>query len=256
MGFVFVFDMNFVSLQQISPLKYYFGNTETNDAGEPEQIFSTEESIPSRSHRSAHRLRMTDFGDATRPNEELPLDNADNSMDDARTNTTDELNDQMAAVHLTDDSATPIDSLVYDCDSIPTIENKDCEYLKLVLDFKRTLVLPDVFFAYETPICYCALCVSCARSAILKGERPLENLLDELYYMNIYSIWILLIMFAGWVRFKLNQQVLHANKPTELSSISDWTNAFYLSRVDKIRAILDHGQPLPIGKITSRLNLV
>lgn len=31
-------------------------------------------------------------------------------------------------------------------------------------------------------------------------------------------------------------------------SNSDWTTAYYMSRVDKIRAILDHGQPLPIGK--------
>lgn len=30
-------------------------------------------------------------------------------------------------------------------------------------------------------------------------------------------------------------------------SNSDWTTAYYMSRVDKIRAILDHGQPLPIG---------
>lgn len=32
-----------------------------------------------------------------------------------------------------------------------------------------------------------------------------------------------------------------------LTSNSDWTTAYYMSRVDKIRAILDHGQPIPIG---------
>lgn len=31
-------------------------------------------------------------------------------------------------------------------------------------------------------------------------------------------------------------------------SNSDWTTAYYMSRVDKIRVILDHGQPLPIGE--------
>lgn len=57
------------------------------------------------------------------------------------------------------------------------------------------------------------------------------------------------MIISGWVRFKLNQQVLHANKSsTAMNYVNDWTSAFYLSRVDKIRAILDHGQPLPIGK--------
>lgn len=69
------------------------------------------------------------------------------------------------------DTATPLDSLTVDFDSIPTVENKDCEYLKLVLGFKQTLVLPDVFFAYDMPICYCLLCVSSTRSSILKGRR-------------------------------------------------------------------------------------
>lgn len=32
------------------------------------------------------------------------------------------------------------------------------------------------------------------------------------------------------------------------TSNNDWTTAYYMSRVDKIRAILDHGQPLPNGK--------
>lgn len=35
-------------------------------------------------------------------------------------------------------------------------------------------------------------------------------------------------------------------------SNSDWTTAYYMSRVDKIRAILDHGQPLPIGMLSSK----
>lgn len=35
---------------------------------------------------------------------------------------------------------------------------KDCDYMKLVVDFKRTLVLPDVFFSCEHPVCYCGSC--------------------------------------------------------------------------------------------------
>lgn len=55
----------------------------------------------------------------------------------------------------------------------------------------------------------------------------------------------------GWVRFKINQFITNASLSTtsavENSGSADWTTAFYLTRVDKIRAILDHGQPLPIG---------
>lgn len=108
-----------------------------------------------------------------------------------------------------------------DFDSIVSIENKDCEYLKLVCGFKRTLVLPDAFFVYDSPICYCQKCVSGTRGCILKG----------------------------WVRFKINQFITNTNYPTVQSDCNtDWTTAYYLTRVDKIRAILDHGQPLPIGK--------
>lgn len=56
--------------------------------------------------------------------------------------------------------------------------------------------------------------------------------------------------FLGWVRFKINQLITNANLSTTSTAESgsaDWTTAFYLTRVDKIRAILDHGQPLPIG---------
>lgn len=216
---------------------------ETNEAGEPEQIFSTEESISDRSNRSANRQRSSEEIETHRSNDELAIGSLITTNDEARSNATD---DQP-------NDSTPIDSL--NLDSIPTVENKDCEYLKLVLGFKRTLVLPDVFFAYETPICYCASCVSCARSSILTG----------LYYVlikvvpKLYPYTRPLFNFStsdktGWVRFKLNQQVLHANKSNDVSNISDWTNAFYLSRVDKIRAILDHGQPLPIGKEETSLN--
>lgn len=53
-------------------------------------------------------------------------------------------------------------------------------------------------------------------------------------------------MHIGWVRFKLNQFVTIAPS-TSSSEDGDWTTAFYFTPVDKIRAILDQGQPLPIG---------
>lgn len=127
------------------------------------------------------------------------------------------------------DSSSQLSSLQCDQDSIPSIENKDCEYLKLVMGFKRTLVLPDVFFSYEMPVCYCPLCLSSSSS--------------------IHSC------VKGWVRFKINHFVTNANQCStsgasgiDTSSSHEWTTAFYITRVDKIRAILDHGQPLPIGK--------
>lgn len=60
----------------------------------------------------------------------------------------------------------------------------------------------------------------------------------------------------GWVRFKLSHIVTNVGGPSSSSisssdaidcNNSDWTTAYYRSRVDKIRVILDHGQPLPTG---------
>lgn len=104
-------------------------------------------------------------------------------------------------------------------ESIPdSIENKDCEFLKLVIGFKRTLVLPDAFFSYDYPSCYCIDCTA--------GGK--------IYEVN------------GWVRFKLNPLITSSNHCSFTGDGSDWTTAFYQTRVDKIRSILDHGQPLPI----------
>lgn len=50
-------------------------------------------------------------------------------------------------------------SNTFQYESMPNVESKDCEYLKLVMAFKRTLVLPDVFFSYDTVICYCSFCL-------------------------------------------------------------------------------------------------
>lgn len=55
------------------------------------------------------------------------------------------------------------------------------------------------------------------------------------------------ISFSGWVRFKLNQQSTTPGNPST-SDNSEWTVAYYLTRADRVRSILDHGQPLPIRK--------
>lgn len=134
-----------------------------------------------------------------------------------------------------------------DFESIPCIENKDCEYLKLVIDFKRTLVLPDVFFSYDIPVCYCISCLANSGRCALGGKL----LNGYATYVNIPGQFsVLFSLYTGWVRFRLNHMVTNAvnSAATESlnSSNNDWTTAYYLSRVDKIRAILDHGQPLPI----------
>lgn len=74
-----------------------------------------------------------------------------------------------------------VDSLASDYESIPNIENKDCNYLKLVSGFKASLVLPDDFFSYDNPVCYCAFCVSSSRSYLLKGMSFVPSLSDFFY---------------------------------------------------------------------------
>lgn len=140
-------------------------------------------------------------------------------------------------------------------ESIPCLENKDCDYLKLVMAFKRTLVLPDVFFSFDMAICYCASCLSSGRN-LLEGncEKFIQfiNLGHSVTDDFIDFIFVFFSYFRlGWVRFKLSHMVTNASSSASSDSVdcsgSDWTTAYYMSRVDKIRAILDHGQPLPIG---------
>lgn len=66
-----------------------------------------------------------------------------------------------------------------------------------------------------------------------------------------YFYFLQIHVFLGWVRFKLSHMVTNVSSSSGSESLdssnSDWTTAYYSSRVDKIRAILDHGQPLTIG---------
>lgn len=115
-------------------------------------------------------------------------------------------------------SSTQFDSM----QSIASIERKDCEYFKLVQQFRSSLVLPESFFQTSIePICFCSHC----------NAQASEKL-------------------HGWVYFKLNQQTVNSNSSTQHALDSDlhgdWLPLFYMTRVDKIRAILDHGQPLPM----------
>lgn len=98
-----------------------------------------------------------------------------------------------------------------------------CDYLKLVMGFKRTLMLPEVFFTSDAPQCFCETCIG-ASAAV----NPLKN----------------------WTRFIINQQAVHGSNSQNTSDPNVWTTVFYNARVDKIRTVLDQGQPLPMGTIS------
>lgn len=113
------------------------------------------------------------------------------------------------------------------------LEQNDCEYLKQVKRFCSSLVLPQAFFDVRLePICFCS---KCSGNSNGNGDK-----------------------LEGWVYFKLNQQTVNAlNASTSSAAGSsaaqvhldlngDWLPFYYMTRVDKIRAILDRGQPLPL----------
>lgn len=100
-----------------------------------------------------------------------------------------------------------------------SIRNDDCDYLKLLIGFKRTLMIPDIYFQPNSlPSCFCESCC--------KPNSPLK----------------------GWVRFSINQQITNATPPA-MSSGDSWMTAFCATRVDKIRSVLDHGQPAANAEI-------
>lgn len=97
-----------------------------------------------------------------------------------------------------------------------TLRNEDCDYLKLLIGFKRTLMLPDNYFLPNSlPSCFCETC-----------SKPNCHL-------------------KGWVRFSINQQVTNPSTQAQASSGCDnWVTTYCATRVDKIRSVLDHGQPV------------
>lgn len=100
-----------------------------------------------------------------------------------------------------------------------TIRNEDCDYLKLLIGFKRTLMIPDIYFLPNSlPACFCESC--CKPNSVLKG----------------------------WVRFTVNQQITNP-APPPVSAAENWITAYCATRVDKIRSVLDHGQPIANAEI-------
>ncbi|EDV96611.1 neuralized-like protein 4 [Drosophila grimshawi] len=110
------------------------------------------------------------------------------------------------------------------------LEQNDCEYLKQVKRFCSSLVLPQAFFDTRLdPICFCS---KCSGNCHGNGDK-----------------------LEGWVYFKLNQLTVNALSTSASGSSAgqvhldlngDWLPFYYMTRVDKIRAILDRGQPLPL----------
>lgn len=104
-----------------------------------------------------------------------------------------------------------------------TVRNDDCEFLKLLLGFKRTLMIPDIYFMPNSlPTCFCESCA--------KPNSPLK----------------------GWVRFSVNQQITNPTPPP-MSVGETWITAYCATRVDKIRSVLDHGQPIANAEIEQLL---
>lgn len=140
-------------------------------------------------------------------------------------------NDLLTSTGTTATLASTVSLGAFGGNSANSLFASDCEYLKLVSGFKRTLVIPDAFFLNVMPLCYCNGCLAGSSNGGSSTNATLK----------------------GWVRFTINQFVTNVNHGTSSTvmssdSNSDWTTAFYLTRVNKIRSILDHGQPMPIGK--------
>lgn len=89
-------------------------------------------------------------------------------------------------------------SNTYQFESMPNIgENKDCEYLKLVMAFKRTLVLPDVFFSYDSVVCYCTVCLCNS------GRSPFEGICWFCFVLLCFGITLSLLLLLMPIIFGL-----------------------------------------------------
>lgn len=122
-------------------------------------------------------------------------------------------------------------SLILDLESIhgsiagEVAQRDSCDFYRLICGFKKTLVLPDAFFAHEVPVCFCTAC----SGNLIRGTRHQQ----------------LAQMLAGWVRFRLNEETTNAGNIVLESD--EKTLAFYATTVDRIRSILDNGQLLPVA---------
>ncbi|XP_012261174.2 neuralized-like protein 4 isoform X1 [Athalia rosae] len=104
---------------------------------------------------------------------------------------------------------------------------KKCDYLKACLRFKKSLVLPEEFFSAEDTSCYCSSCFKAEADGAVcrKGEPPSEFAIP-----------------LGWVRFPLRQSINTIQIPQ--NTLDKWHVAFYGTRLDAIRWILDRGELL------------
>lgn len=127
---------------------------------------------------------------------------------------------------------TSSSSLILDLESIhcsiggESSQRDACDFYKLICGFKKTLVLPDEFFAHEVPVCFCP---ACSAGLVVKGSRHQQAA----------------HMLTGWVRFRLNEETTNAGNIVLESD--EKTLAFYATTVDRIRSILDNGQLLPVA---------
>lgn len=123
-------------------------------------------------------------------------------------------------------------SLIVDLESIHCsiagegTQRDSCDFYRLICGFKKTLVLPDEFFAHEVPVCFCP---TCSANLLVKGSRHQQSAQ----------------MLTGWVRFRLNEETTNAGNIVLESE--EKTLAFYATTVDRIRSILDNGQLLPVA---------
>ncbi|KZC09170.1 Neuralized-like protein 4 [Dufourea novaeangliae] len=100
-----------------------------------------------------------------------------------------------------------------------------CEYLKACMRLKKSLVLPDEFFALEDVLCYCSGCYKVEGDSAIcrKGDPPADFAVP-----------------VGWTRFPLKQSINASQIPQ--NTTDKWHVAFYGIRLDAIRLILDTGE--------------
>ncbi|XP_008559824.1 neuralized-like protein 4 [Microplitis demolitor] len=118
--------------------------------------------------------------------------------------------------------------------------SKKCEYLKACMRLKKSLVLPDEFFSLDEVTCYCNSCYKVDGDGAIckKGDPPAEFAVP-----------------VGWVRFPL-KQTINANQIPQ-STTDKWHVAYYGTRLDSIRWILDRGELLPMEQLdTSNLTTI
>lgn len=132
--------------------------------------------------RSQNNYNESNCSQSTAHSNPTPMDNNHSTQFDCNTNpinVTHSENIAVAAAPSTSnhsngrDVESAVKCITSTFDSMVTIENKDCEYAKLVISFKRTLVLPDIFFSFDTPACYCILCSSTKETNTLEGMMRL-----------------------------------------------------------------------------------